>query len=163
MRCKNGTPASLFLGLSRPFGTNANIQKCDQPDFTNLQELTPKFSGNLQSSCQFNSCYLKIKLYTNEPVHRTKTDPQVQKTNICLLKEKGREGGINQQESGISRYKLLHIKQINSKVLLYSNELYSVSYNNPCVSSVASGVSDCGPVDCSHRAPLPMEFSQQEY
>ena len=31
------------------------------------------------------------------------------------------------------------------------------------MSSVASGASDRGPVDCSYQVPLPMEFSQQEY
>ena len=52
-----------------------------------------------------------------------KTDSQTQKTNLRLPKGKGGEGGIN-QEFGISRYKLLYIKQIKNKVLLYSTGNY---------------------------------------
>ena len=41
------------------------------------------------------------------------------KTNLCIPKEKWGKGGVN-QEFGISIYKLLYIKYINNKVLLYS-------------------------------------------
>ena len=57
---------------------------------------------------------------THEIIFKTETDSQTQekKTNKLLI-TKGRKGrGIN-QELGIDRYTLLHIKQINSKVLLY--------------------------------------------
>ena len=64
---------------------------------------------------------IKTSIYddTNELIYETETDSQTQKTNLWLPKEKGSRGGIN-QEFGISRYKLLCIKQINNKVLLYS-------------------------------------------
>ena len=59
------------------------------------------------------------KIDTNELIYKKETDAQTQKTNLWLPKGKGGEGGIN-QEFGISRYKLLYIRQINNKVLLYS-------------------------------------------
>ena len=39
-------------------------------------------------------------------------------------KERGKGGGGINQEFGITRYKLLHIKQINKKFLLYSTGNY---------------------------------------
>ena len=60
-----------------------------------------------------------LKYDTNELIYKTETESQTQKTNLWLPKEKGVGGGIN-QEFGISRYKLLYIKQINNNVLLYS-------------------------------------------
>ena len=64
-----------------------------------------------------------LKYDTNELIYKTETDSQTQKTNLWLPKEKGVGGGIN-QEFGISRYKLLYIKQINNNVLLYSTRNY---------------------------------------
>ena len=60
-----------------------------------------------------------LKYDTNEPIYETETDSQTQKTNLRLPVGKGGGGGIN-QEFGISRYKLLYIKQINNKALLYN-------------------------------------------
>ena len=56
-----------------------------------------------------------------ELVYKTEIDLQTQKINLWLPKGKGR--GIN-QESGINRYTLLHIKQKNNKDLMYSTENY---------------------------------------
>ena len=45
------------------------------------------------------------------------------KNNLMVTKEEGRKEGIN-QEFEISRYKLLHVKQINNKVLLHNTGHY---------------------------------------
>ena len=63
------------------------------------------------------------KKNTNELIYKTEIDSQTQKTNLLLPKGKGGGGGLN-QKFGISRYKLLYIKQINDKVLLYSRGNY---------------------------------------
>ena len=69
----------------------------------------------------------KLKYDTNELIYKTETDSQTQKTNLWLQTygyQRGKGGrGIN-QEFWISRYKLLYIKQINNKVLLYSTGNY---------------------------------------
>ena len=66
-----------------------------------------------------------LKYDTNEPIYKTETDLQTQKTNLHLPNWKGvgERRGIN-QDFGIRRYKLLYIKQINKKVLLYSTGNY---------------------------------------
>ena len=58
---------------------------------------------------------------SKELIYKTEIDPQTQKTNSWLQRGKGR--GINQQFE-INRYKLLYIKQITNKDLLYSTENY---------------------------------------
>ena len=55
-----------------------------------------------------------LKYDTNELIYKTETDSQTQKTNLWLPKGKGGGSGIN-QEFGISRYKLLYIKQIKKQ------------------------------------------------
>ena len=62
-----------------------------------------------------------LKYDTNELIYNLfiETDSETQKTDLRLPKGKGGGGWIN-QEFGISRHKLLYIKQINNKVLLYS-------------------------------------------
>ena len=60
-----------------------------------------------------------LKNNMNELIYKTETDSRTQKTNLWLPNRKGSEGGIN-QEFRISRYKLLYIKQVNNKDLLYS-------------------------------------------
>ena len=73
--------------------------------------------------CMISVIMQNLKCDTNELIYETETDSQIQKTNLWLPKRKGGGGGIN-QEFGISRYKLLHIKYINNKVLLYSTGNY---------------------------------------
>ena len=57
------------------------------------------------------------KYDTNKLIDKTETDSQTE-INLWLPKGEGEEG-IN-QKSGINRYTLLYIKQLNSKDLLYS-------------------------------------------
>ena len=72
-----------------------------------------------------------LKYDSNELIYKTETDSQTQKTNLQLPKGKGR-GGIN-QESGINRYTLFYIKQINNKVLQQSTgnyiQYFVITYN----------------------------------
>ena len=56
------------------------------------------------------------------------TDAQAQKTNLQVPKGKGGGGGIN-WEFGICRYKLLYVKQVNNKVLLYSIQYPVINHN----------------------------------
>ena len=63
-----------------------------------------------------------LKYDTNELIYKTETDSQTQKTNLWL--PKGKEGGGINQEFGISRHKLLYIKQGTNKVLLQSKGKY---------------------------------------
>ena len=63
-----------------------------------------------------------LKSDTNKLIYKTETDPQTQKTNLWLSKRKGKRG--TNQASGISRYKLLHIKYKNNEVLLYNTGNY---------------------------------------
>ena len=65
------------------------------------------------------------KYNTSELIYKMETDSQTQKTNLQLSKRK--RGEIN-QEFKISRYKLLYIKQINNKDLLYSTGNYATQY-----------------------------------
>ena len=62
-------------------------------------------------------------------VYKRESGLQIYKTNLELLKGKEKWSGTN-QGYGINRYKLLHIKQINHKDILYNEELYPLSYNN---------------------------------
>ena len=60
-----------------------------------------------------------IKYETNRHMYKTETHSQIQRTDLWL--PKGRRGrGGKDQESGVSKCKLLYIGQINNKVLLYS-------------------------------------------
>ena len=54
---------------------------------------------------------------------RTKTDSQIQRTDLWLPTGKGSRGG-QEWEFGTSRGKLLYIGWINNKVLLYSTGNY---------------------------------------
>ena len=58
-----------------------------------------------------------LKYGTNELICKTGTNSQTQKINLWSPKGKEGGGGID-EEFGISRYKLLYIKEINNKVLL---------------------------------------------
>ena len=60
---------------------------------------------------------IQIKL-----IYKIEIDSQTQKTNLWLSKGKADEERIN-KDFGISRNKLLYIKEIN-KILLYSPENY---------------------------------------
>ena len=66
-----------------------------------------------------------LKNNTNEYINicKTETDSQIQKTNFWLPKERGKGGGTNLRY-GINRYKLLYIKQISNKDILYSTGNY---------------------------------------
>ena len=60
----------------------------------------------------------------NDLIYKSEINSQIQKTNLQLPEGiVGVEGEIN-SEFGISRYKLLYIKQINNKDLLYSTGNY---------------------------------------
>ena len=63
-----------------------------------------------------------LKYATNELIYKTEADSQTQKTNLWLPKEK--DGRGISQELVISGYKVLYIRQINNKVLLYSTGKY---------------------------------------
>ena len=63
---------------------------------------------------------------TNEPIYRTKTDSQTQRTDLGLLR--GREW--NGLGVWVNRCKLLHLKWISSEVPLCS------TWNRPCVQSL---------------------------
>ena len=66
--------------------------------------------------CVESKKMIQINLYTKH------IDPKTQKTNLWLPEGKG--GGMN-QEFGINLYKLLYIKQITRKDLLYSTRNYT--------------------------------------
>ena len=64
-----------------------------------------------------------LKYDTNEPIFKTETDSQTQRTDFWL--QRGRWGWRGMDwEFGISRRKLLYIEWINNKVLLYSTGNY---------------------------------------
>ena len=60
--------------------------------------------------------------HTN-PKGRLETDSQTYRTDLCLPRRR-RVGEGMHQEFGTSRCKLLHLEQINCKVLLYSTGSY---------------------------------------
>ena len=64
-----------------------------------------------------------LKYDTNEPTYKTETDSQAYKTDFEVAKREWVWGKV-EWEFGISRCKLLHIEQINNKVLLYSRDNY---------------------------------------
>ena len=60
----------------------------------------------------------------NELICKTEIDPQTQKTNLWLPKEKG--GQWIKQEFGINRQILLYVKQITNKNLFIATGKYFV-------------------------------------
>ena len=64
-----------------------------------------------------------LKYNTNQHIYKTKTDSQIQRTDLWLPRGRGGRGG-KEREFGISRGKLLYIEWINNKVLLYSTGNY---------------------------------------
>ena len=72
----------------------------------------------------YDSTYMQnLKNDTNELIYKTEIDSQTQKTNLWL--PRGRESREETNwEFGADRYKLLHIKQIHNKYLLYSRGNY---------------------------------------
>ena len=58
-----------------------------------------------------------LKYGTNEPIYKTETGSQTQRTDLWLI-----DGG--DWEPGINRCKLVYIEWINNKDLLYSTENY---------------------------------------
>ena len=69
-----------------------------------------------------------LKYDTNELIYETKTISQIQRTDFQLSVV---GGGRKDWEFGVSRHKLLHTGWIRVRVLLYSIELYSISYGKP--------------------------------
>ena len=69
-------------------------------------------------SATFYISAIFISPKTNELIYEIETDSQTQKTNLWLPRGKEDGEGIH-WEFEISRYKLLFIKQMNNKVLLY--------------------------------------------
>ena len=51
-------------------------------------------------------------------------------SRLAVVKGEG-TGGRMERKVGVSRCRLLHIECINNKALLYSRELYSISYIKP--------------------------------
>ena len=60
-----------------------------------------------------------LKYDTNELIHETETDSQIQRTDLWLPRGRGRRRVLN-WEFGISRCKPLYIEWRNNTVLLYS-------------------------------------------
>ena len=66
-----------------------------------------------------------IKYDTNQHIYKTKTDSQMQGTDLWLPRGRGRRGREGKErEFGISRGKLLYTGWINNKVLLYNTGNY---------------------------------------
>ena len=72
---------------------------------------------------------MNLKYNTNVIIYETETDSDIE-SRFVVVKGVGSRGGMP-WDSGISRCKLLHIKWINNKVVLYPRELYSVSWDTP--------------------------------
>ena len=72
---------------------------------------------------QFDITYMQNLKWYKWINLQNRNNSQTQRRNLWL--PKGKEGGgrIN-KKFGISRYKLLHVKQINHKVILYSTGSY---------------------------------------
>ena len=56
-------------------------------------------------------------------MYKTEIDPDIE--NKLMVTKRERSGGAISQEFGINIYKLLHIKQITNKDLLYSTGNYT--------------------------------------
>ena len=61
-----------------------------------------------------------LKNNANEFICKTETDSQMENKRMVTKGE--REGGGINQEYGMNRYTLLHIKQVNNKDLVHSTE-----------------------------------------
>ena len=108
LSCRSVTPVSASVIMwSSLYGSSVSL--C--PNFPLLRQVS------------YDIMYMwNLKYDPSKVIYKTETDSQTQKTNLWLPNGKG-WGGIT-QEFGISRYKLLYIKQINNKVLLYSTGNY---------------------------------------
>ena len=62
-----------------------------------------------------------LKYDTNEPIYKTETDSQAQRTDLWLPRG---GGGGKDWEFGVGRCKLLHLEWINNKVPMYSTGNY---------------------------------------
>ena len=63
-----------------------------------------------------------LKYDTNELIYETKRDSHIENKVMVTKGERDQRDKVG--VPGISRYKLLHIKQINNKLLLYSTGNY---------------------------------------
>ena len=63
-----------------------------------------------------------LKYGTNEPICKTETDSQTQRTDLWLPRCRGR--GMDWKGVGVGRCKLLHLEWINNKVLMYTTGNY---------------------------------------
>ena len=71
-----------------------------------------------------------LKYDTNEHICKREIESQTE-NRLVVFKGEGLEEGM-ELEVGVSRHKLLHIKWINNKVLLYSTgKIYSIPCNKP--------------------------------
>ena len=88
--------------------------------------LNEVYHTQLSKSDEHSIChhlYVKPKKNKNESIYEIEIGPQTQKTNLWL--PRGRESREETNwEFGADRYKLLHIKQIHNKYLLYSRGNY---------------------------------------
>ena len=73
------------------------------------------------------TCMWNLNYDTNEPIYETDSDIE---NRLVIAKWERVEGGMK-WEIGIKRCKFLYIEWIINKVLLYSTELYSISYDKP--------------------------------
>ena len=84
---------------------------------------TKRSNSERERQIPYNITYMwNLKYDTNEPIYKTETDSQTQRTDWWL--PRGRSGGGMEWEFGISRCKLLYIGWINNKILLYSTGNY---------------------------------------
>ena len=67
--------------------------------------------------------YVESKIWHSEPLYKTETDSQTQRTDLWLPRGEWDEGGKD-WEFGISRCKLSYREWINNKVLLYNTGNY---------------------------------------
>ena len=89
-----------------------------------LANITPRRICQSQQILYDTTYMWNLKHNINDYICKTETDSQIQKINQQLPKGRGKGGGAK-QGYGIKRYKLLCIKQISNKDILYSTGNYS--------------------------------------
>ena len=88
----------------------------------------------------YNITYMwNLRNNKNESIYKTETDSQAQKITLWFPKRKGRRGGISQKYE-INLYKLLLIKMISNKDLLYSTgnyiQYHVITYNEKVIFAI---------------------------
>ena len=92
--------------------------------WTDLEVMIPSEVSLRQTSQDTTFKWIK-KNDRNELVYKMEMYSQIYKTNFWLPKGIAGRGTEINQEFGINRYTLLHVKEINSKDLLYSTWNYN--------------------------------------